>query len=268
MASAFSPFSFDIFATSEMPLLTGHAEQHTLLHVGLQIFKIFLNRGKGQEETQENRRGQENPRIIHDRQWSSMIVKDHPWSSMIVHDLPWSSMIVHDCPWLSMNVHDCPWLSIFVHDWSGLSIILHELLWLSLIIHDNHPCSPMIVHVLYFQLSEQNVFSQLSLQAFSTLLGSRSKRFSRQASKEGLVAYLKTSLQKVCLSCLGTLLVLCLLLDCIHAVPPPRCLATPRCRSCSGCIQSVSYGWAHHFDSKGKSKLLNKNTYDTVPNVK
>ena len=31
MASAFSPFSFDIFATSEMPLLTGHAEQHTLL---------------------------------------------------------------------------------------------------------------------------------------------------------------------------------------------------------------------------------------------
>ena len=39
MASAFSPFSFDIFATSEMPLLTGHAEQHTLLHVGLQILK-------------------------------------------------------------------------------------------------------------------------------------------------------------------------------------------------------------------------------------
>ena len=31
MASAFSPFSFDIFATSEMPLLTGHAEQHALL---------------------------------------------------------------------------------------------------------------------------------------------------------------------------------------------------------------------------------------------
>ena len=75
----------------------------------------------------------------------------------------------------------------------------------------------MIVHVLYFQVSEQNVFSQSALQAFSTLLGSRSKRFSRQASKEGLVAYLKTSLQKVCLSCLGTLLVLCLLLDCIHA---------------------------------------------------
>jgi hypothetical protein len=91
MASAFSPFSFDIFATSEMPLLTGHAEQHTLLHVGIQIIRY------SETEEKDMRR--------HERTGEVKRIQE---LSKIVNDLPRSSMIVHDCPLLSMIVHDFP----------------------------------------------------------------------------------------------------------------------------------------------------------------
>lgn len=60
--------------------------------------------------------------------------------------------------------------------------------------------------------AEQHALEQLLLSynyLYSTL---------RDSSSDA-TAYLKTSLlvAKVCLSCLGTLLALCLLLDCIHA---------------------------------------------------